>query len=252
MDKIIYLSPHLDDAVLSCGAIIWDQIRAAASSVEILTIFSGDPPPGRLYPFARMLHLRWQTGSEGPSIRREEDKVACQVLGSVPVHLDLPDCIYRPVPGTHQPRIRKNDDLFHFDPIKDNPLIEELKQYLTRQLPQDCRLVVPLGVGGHIDHLITRAAAEALGRHLLYYADFPYSGDHPEEVEEKTKGLFSPQHFPLSNDALDAWQTAIGAYRSQISSFWRSDEKMKLAVAAYSASPNGNSLWSEAASPAFL
>lgn len=246
MDKIIYLSPHLDDAVLSCGAVIWDQIHSDASAVEIWTIFSGDPPPGRLYPFARMLHLRWQTGSEGPSARREEDKAACRVLGCVPVHLDLPDCIYRPVPGTHQPRIRKNDDLFHFDPVKDNPLIGELMQYFSRQLPQDCRLVVPLGVGGHIDHLITRAASESLSRPLLYYADFPYAGDHPEDVEGKTKGFSTPKKTPLSNEALHAWQTAISAYRSQISSFWRSDEKMKSAVAAYGASPYGNCLWSEA------
>ena len=246
MEKIIYLSPHLDDAVLSCGAIIRDQIQSAASSVEIWTIFSGDPPPGRLYPFARMLHLRWQTGAEGPSARREEDKIACGVLGCVPVHMDLPDCIYRPVPGTHQPRIRKNDDLFHFDPAKDNPLIEELKQYFVRQLPQDCRLVAPLGVGGHIDHLITRAAAEARDRPLLYYADFPYAGDHPEEVEGKTKGVFSPQGFPLSNDALQAWQTAISAYRSQISSFWRSDESMRSAVATYAATAYGNCLWLKA------
>ncbi len=243
MDRIIYLSPHLDDAVLSCGAIIWNQIHSDRAAVEIWTIFSGDPPPGRLFPFARLLHLRWKTGAEGPAARRVEDNTACRTLGCAPVHLNLPDCIYRSIPGTNQPRIRKNDDLFRFNPAKDNPLIEELTQVINAALPEKSILVVPLGVGGHIDHLITRAAAESLDMPLRYFADFPYSGDHPEDIERITDRSLKSIQYPLSGAALQAWQTAIMAYRSQISSFWPSDEKMKIAVSDYASKPYGNCLW---------
>jgi hypothetical protein len=33
----------------------------------------------------------------------------------------------------------------------------------------------PLGIGRHVDHLITRAAAPHLGLRTVYYSDFPYS-----------------------------------------------------------------------------
>jgi len=39
----IYLSPHLDDAVLSCGGIIWQQVQSG-HQVEIWTICAADPP----------------------------------------------------------------------------------------------------------------------------------------------------------------------------------------------------------------
>ena len=39
----IYLSPHFDDAVLSCGGVIFEQSRQGIQT-EIWTIFAGSPP----------------------------------------------------------------------------------------------------------------------------------------------------------------------------------------------------------------
>jgi len=36
----IYLSPHFDDAVLSCGGLIFDQ-TCGGTAVEIWTVFAG-------------------------------------------------------------------------------------------------------------------------------------------------------------------------------------------------------------------
>jgi LmbE family N-acetylglucosaminyl deacetylase len=47
----IYLSPHFDDAVLSCGGLIFEQARQGIP-IEIWTIFAGNPPPGPLSMFA--------------------------------------------------------------------------------------------------------------------------------------------------------------------------------------------------------
>ncbi|MBA4379671.1 MAG: PIG-L family deacetylase, partial [Anaerolinea sp.] len=54
----IYISPHLDDAVLSCGGLIWEQSHAG-TQVEIWTVCTGDPPEGPLSPFAEVLHAEW-------------------------------------------------------------------------------------------------------------------------------------------------------------------------------------------------
>ena len=75
---IIFLSPHLDDAVLSCGGMIY-QLAQAGQAVQVITIFAGDPPPGLLSPFAQSLHDRWQAGSVA---RRSEDIEALTLLGA--------------------------------------------------------------------------------------------------------------------------------------------------------------------------
>ena len=51
----VLLSPHLDDAVLSCGANIAQQI-AGSESVEVLTIFTGHPRLDLLSSYAVKLH----------------------------------------------------------------------------------------------------------------------------------------------------------------------------------------------------
>ena len=90
----VYVSPHLDDAVFSCGGLIARQ-TARGDEVVVVTVFAGDPPVGELTPFAYELHRRW--GGEGSpmGLRRAEDLVACGRVGASVVHLPLPDAVYR-------------------------------------------------------------------------------------------------------------------------------------------------------------
>ena len=92
----IYISPHLDDAVLSAGGFIYEQTRIG-NTVEIWTIVCGFPPPGELTPFAQELHQQWGTESakETVKLRRAEDEEAARIVGAKNVHFDVPDCIYR-------------------------------------------------------------------------------------------------------------------------------------------------------------
>jgi LmbE family N-acetylglucosaminyl deacetylase len=243
MEKVIYLSPHLDDAVLSCGAIIWNQINLEDKAVEVWTVFAGDPPRGSISPFAQELHQRWQTTPNASQTRRSEDTLACERLGCKAVHLEFPDCIYRFRPNSTQPRIMKNKELFRFDPDLDSPMIDHLSHHLKENLPENCTVIVPLGVGGHIDHQITRLAAETLRQPRMYFADFPYAADHAEEVSEKTGALKDSLRYPISPASLHAWQFAVSAYVSQISSFWSSFEASARALESYAATNNGNTLW---------
>src|SRR6266508_5878097 len=95
----IYLSPHFDDVVLSCGGMVWEQTQAG-HKVEAWTICAGAPGPGEpISDFARQLHTRWGTGPEAVPVRRAEDDAALHLLGSESRYWDLPDCIYRRLPG---------------------------------------------------------------------------------------------------------------------------------------------------------
>lgn len=243
MTEYIFISPHLDDAVLSCGAIIYYLIHQQHHTVEIWTIFAGDPPEGPLSPFAKQLHERWNTGGRAPIIRRAEDKIACNRLGATARHFAYPDCIYRFHPKTDQHLISKNDDLFGQISPEEIPLIEEIAQKLQKEIPPTSVLVLPLGVGGHIDHIITRQAAEKLSFVKYYCADFPYAGDHPEDIPQKLPAGAKSFRFPLNNQTLATWQYAVEAYSSQVSTFWPALSEMYQAIELYSHSEVGNCLW---------
>ena len=60
----IYISPHFDDAVLSCGGLIFEQARQGIP-VEIWTICAGDAPPGPLSQLAQDCHVQWGTQTAG-------------------------------------------------------------------------------------------------------------------------------------------------------------------------------------------
>ena len=243
MTEYLILSPHLDDAVLSCGAIIYDLIHQQQHNVEIWTLFAGDPPDGSLSPFAHELHERWNTGDRAPLIRRAEDKLACERLGATPRHLTYPDCVYRLRTGSDQPLIMRNEDLFLHGFIAEIPLVEEITQKLQKNISANSILLLPLGVGNHIDHLITRAAGEKLSNSKYYYADFPYSGEHAEDIPLKIPKTATRIHYPVNNQAVAAWQYAVEAYTSQISTFWPSLNEMYQAIEYYSHSDIGNCLW---------
>ncbi|MCX8025245.1 MAG: PIG-L family deacetylase [Thermanaerothrix sp.] len=216
----IYLSPHLDDAVLSCGGWIWWQVQQGIK-VEIWTICAGDPPAGPLSPYAQSLHERWQTGPEAVAMRRQEDQEACQLIGALPRYFPIPDCIYRHHPERGTPIVNKDEDLFQPSlPPSERPWVETLRTLIEAALSDADILVSPLALGGHIDHHLTRTAAEILApSSLWYYADFPYAL-RERQTELRPTNTHRPYPLDLPPDAIDAWIKAITCYRSQLSTFW--------------------------------
>ena len=254
----IYLSPHLDDAALSCGGLIAQQ-NLTGEAAEIWTICAGDPPPGPFSPFAEELHARWQTGREATAMRRQEDLIACTRLSAAYRHLPLPDCIYRRSgldywgendlahpghslePGAYL--YSNREAIFAaLHPLEDG-LVRLLAQKLGELLPSGVEVVCPLTLGGHVDHQLTRKAAEALGRKLWYYADYPYAREHSEEIVELEASGWRRQQFSISSAALQAWIQAVAAHQSQISTFWQDDSAMQADIRAYHDQSDGAILW---------
>jgi LmbE family N-acetylglucosaminyl deacetylase len=85
--RVVVVSPHLDDAVLSLGAAIARAARSGAR-VEVLTVFAGDPASDRP---ANEWDRKSGFGTEGEAARRrrEEDRAACARLGAEPVWLSF-------------------------------------------------------------------------------------------------------------------------------------------------------------------
>lgn len=241
MDNI-YLSPHLDDATLSCGGLIWQQAQEGGKP-QIWTICAGDSPLQHLSSFAHSLHKRWNVGLDAVSKRREEDKISSEILNATPVHLNIPDSIYRIHPDTNQPLYVAEQDIFGSLHPADINLIDKLAHQLTLALTPQSRLICPLSLGNHVDHQLTRKLAEIVRVPLYFYADYPYILDHTEQILDLIPKNYQAVIYPLSDQALSAWKDSIAAHQSQISTFWEDLDDMRQQIDLYFQSNQGIKLW---------
>jgi LmbE family N-acetylglucosaminyl deacetylase len=239
----IYLSPHLDDAALSCGGLIWQQAQAG-EQVQVWTVCAGELPPGPLSLFAQVLHKRWEIEDDCVvTERRREDLLATRILCASVQHLSIPDAIYRRHPKTNEILYNTWEDVQAGIAPGEERLVDRLAIELAKLLPPDAVLVAPLTIGNHVDHLITRVAAGQLRRSIKYYLDFPYVKEFAEVIPELIPAGYRQVVYPISEKGLEAWQEGIAAYSSQISSFWPSINQMRTAVQEHCEQFGGIVLW---------
>lgn len=258
---LVYLSPHFDDAAMSCGGLIWEQSRQG-HRVEIWTICAGDPPPGPYSAFTDELHARWRAPEDAVTLRREEDAAACQIMGAGGNYFPVPDCIYRrallneeseaghPIFAATGPFLYPDQEaifgLLHPAEATLAAWVRaELHRKLAERSAEEVQLVIPLSVGGHVDHQLTRQAAEGLGTLLWYYADYPYAGkpEAEKQIHRLEPGTHRLKRYPLSADGQLAWGRSIAAYESQISTFWGDISQMQLEIDKFHDASGGIRLW---------
>jgi LmbE family N-acetylglucosaminyl deacetylase len=240
----LFLSPHLDDGVLSCGATI-RRLTTNNQRARILTVTCGDPPdPLPDSPVVKDLHGRWQGGHNPVAMRRAEDSAACRVVGADALHLPLLDCIYR-VDAQGQAPYATWDDVFG-DVQEGDPLPSEL-DVISDKLPDssEVTLYVPLGAGHHVDHQIVRDWGIRLATRkpswtLRFYEEYPYIEKDEHAAERALDYLMlnypelqlEMQVFWVSESEVQAKCDAIACYGSQISSFWENEAAMRHSVRA--------------------
>ncbi|MGD8604505.1 MAG: PIG-L family deacetylase [Anaerolineales bacterium] len=218
MPTHVYLSPHLDDAVFSCGGLIARQV-ADGDFVTVVTVCAGNPPAGVLSPFARSLHERW---GETITDRRIEDRMACGRLGASVHHLDIPDAIYRL--GPEDEFLYASEEAI-FGPLHPSEmgLVEHLTTVLLEVIPDEASVYSPQAIGGHVDHRLVRRAAVHLGRSLSYYYDLPYAARQGQLPADLPLVSGKRVKIQLSENEIEEWTAATAAYRSQLSTFWPSE-----------------------------
>ncbi len=243
--RTVYLSPHLDDAVLSCGGAIHQQ-RTAGHAVLVITIFAGQPPAGDLSPFALLQHHYWGNPAQPLALRRAEDTAALAYLGSEALHLEYLDCVYRSSPdGTW---LYPGEDALWAELHPADPMAHDrastLASRLAGVLPEKEEMTVcaPLSAGHHVDHQIVHSAARKLlemGYRVTFYEDYPYA-EQPGEPDT-TLAAIGGQEWPVQLLSLDvtniaAKVLALGYYRSQMAVLFGSAEDMPSRLWAFAAS----------------
>lgn len=236
-ERVVILSPHLDDAALSCGALL-HTLRGMQTLV--VTLCSGNPPPRVSADGRKTLPAR--RGHVTPRIRRTEDVAAMRSIDAAYVHLSFPDAIYR--------RSLLSGKLIYLGARErwaaphgdDQAYIEELYR-LLRRICLDLGpilLLSPMGIGDHVDHQIVARVAMRLaegGASLLFYEDFPYvaapasgrgDGDHPRAALARL-GLAPDECFIVPVD-VDAKMALLRHYVSQVPVLFGDDASMREAI----------------------
>ena len=217
----LVISPHLDDAVLSCGALL--AHLAPRHQITVATVFTAAAPPPWSLPARRALRGLGQDDAEDLfAQRREEDQDVLAEIGAEAVNLGFRDALFRR--GRRWPAY----PTYRLDAARgrvascDTGLAAEVSARVGELVrARDAAVVfAPLGVGRHVDHLITRQAARELGRpsRIVYYSDFPYSlKAEPDAGFVSRTGLVPhPWHVGRAENA-----DRIAGYRTQFAGLFR-------------------------------
>jgi LmbE family N-acetylglucosaminyl deacetylase len=230
----IYLSPHLDDAALSCGGAIVQQ-RQAGERVLVVALCTATPPADTAFSeLAQEFHRIWQLSpAEAIAMRLREERAAIERLDVDSYWAGMFDAIYR------YPEAYHSREMLFGTPHPDDPLLPALRQFIgaLRARVPGATIYAPLGIGSHVDHLITyRAALDCAGDKLAFYEDFPYAAK-PGALDQRLAALdrdYSPRITAIDTTLPDKIG-AITMYPSQFDELFGGAEAMVQAVTNYAA-----------------
>lgn len=216
-DVVLALSPHLDDAALSVGALL-ARLAGAGSRIEVHTMFAGDGEEP-LSAVAQALHRECGLGADAAAVRRREDAVAVAELGAVPCHWEFADAVYRRSADGRW--VCEDDDAIFADDLPAEPdltaaIATHAADVLDRLAPS--LILCSAADGGHVDHRIAYDCAVAVARlrsvPLLLWEDLPYAVDRLPVGSGRYVACEAPP---------GAWERkwrAIARYRSQVRMLW--------------------------------
>ncbi|MFT5643452.1 MAG: LmbE family N-acetylglucosaminyl deacetylase [Janthinobacterium sp.] len=237
-ERVVILSPHLDDAALSCGGLL-HALRGRISTLVVSTC-CGTP---RVLAAGGMGKLQLRRGHVNPQYRRREDIAAMHSVNADFVHLSFPDGIYRRSPLTGKLIYRNERERWISPHIEDIAHIEEMYLVLRRLCLGlgSILLLSPMGIGNHVDHQIVAQVAVRLaasGVTLLFYEDFPYvadpsigSGDLDGPLAALARMQLTPsKHFVVPVD-VDGKMALLRHYASQVPALFGDDDGMRARIA---------------------
>jgi LmbE family N-acetylglucosaminyl deacetylase len=189
--RIVVIEPHMDDAVLSLGGTMW--LRRNDCEFTVITLagvsnFTSYYMVGR--DFFDILEVS--------ALRKAESALFLRHVGGHHLALDLLEAPlrYRHARWTLDWFRQHREAVSAF--LRRSPGSRELEEWtsaLTRVLGtlEAQEIWLPLGVGVHVDHQLTRDSCLRLlsthpelvqGRKIRFYEDVPYSGDWPQHANQ--------------------------------------------------------------------
>jgi LmbE family N-acetylglucosaminyl deacetylase len=223
LDRMLLLSPHLDDAVISCGALL-----LAHPGATVVTLFAASPDEYSVPLNEHDTMCGFQPGDDTMAVRRDEDLRAQVAVGATARWLDF-----------HQ-----NSHVARDEPLAVPPgAVDAVVEAIADVAPTG--VVAPLGLA-HVDHQACHATALEVWTKLrdelpwYWYADVPYAfipGVLGVRLARLHKAgiTASPAALSVSDDFAAKWH-AFEQYATQVpvlDPMWRLRERLERAGESY-------------------
>jgi LmbE family N-acetylglucosaminyl deacetylase len=237
IDKILaenipcyFISPHLDDAMLSSGALI--SYLANKVPVTVVTVFT-EASEG-LHTISAMQFLKQCGYTSAKALfadRRAEDIKASKLAGVSYEHLGFVDALFRrrtgfwaSLLGKYIPEFGHVNPTYRFHIVRgsvssaDVQLTEEITLRIKSMLPKKGPYAIfgPMAQGNHLDHRIARNVCKALASQPFSWLDYPYC------IREEMAVTDQPR-FTWSGDTSKKTEI-IQCYSSQVKAMFGSKE----------------------------
>lgn len=213
MKTILVLSPHLDDAAFSVGPLL-AELKAKAQIV-VATVFTKSIANPGAFALACQLDKGLAASIDYMLIRRQEDVKWSEKIGVEAMHGPFAEAPHR---GYESPK-ELFGPILQTDEIELN-LRSWLEDLIVSLSPEV--ILIPLGIGNHVDHQWVRKTAETTVSNLLtlaYYPDQPYAAKvdavPPVTQLEKVEPCH-PFYVPFGGKSLDRALAGAAAYGTQI------------------------------------
>lgn len=222
--KIIILSPHLDDAVVSMGSFL-SYMESFSVPIQVVSVFTKGANVTHSISEKLISQGKHKSVEEYFEERISEDKKVLSQLRNVEsTHLNFIDCVWR---------ADEDGNIFYTERYlgeihkKDLKTTEMVIRELQKLEIEDSLIFAPIAHGKHVDHQIVRNAATEVFPEVIYYSDFPYSVLYEQEYEFIKKHNLKSEVLHTNN--YEKKRELIMGYKSQYGSlFKRGDVQLVL------------------------
>lgn len=184
--KLLFVSPHYDDAALSCGHLI--KRLSGGNIIYVVNIFTTSHKGPHTFSSKKFLKVSGNTDALALyNDRKAEDFKALKWLGVKGFDMSYQDAIFRRRSISIFGRVLP--ELDHIYPFYKAILWSSghREKALSKKIENDLRkfnkrvdiVFLPLAIGGHVDHRIARRIGENVSKNIIYYSDFPYNINNP-------------------------------------------------------------------------
>lgn len=234
-----FISPHLDDAVLSAGSLI--SYLAKRTRVVVATVFTRaeDPP----YTHSAKVYLKQCGYKDANQLfvdRCREDRRVCRLLGAEAVQLGFVDALwrrrieYKPWDrwvGRILPEWNHRYPVYRWHIVSGNThkddqemkqkLVWELRRLVSGLGEDQYSIFSSLGIGNHIDHVLTREACMEAFERLTVWSDFPYNVRKDASVVLPEDRILKRRWLPLTlHEKMPDKKKMIQLYQTQIAAMF--------------------------------
>jgi LmbE family N-acetylglucosaminyl deacetylase len=210
MPLALFLSPHLDDVVFSCGGLA-ASLAAAGWDTVLATAFTRSVVPATGFALACQLDKGLSPELDYMALRRAEDEVAAGLLGfGTNRWLNLLEAPHRGYEAAAE--------LFGAIQQSDSVFLELAAHFIALSAEFQPDLVLaPQGLGNHVDHqqVVLAAGRSFPADRVAYYRDTPYAIRALDAAALPAVPAGVGSTVPIG-DVLDRKIAAAQAYASQI------------------------------------